>query len=239
MVSIRQSMPTDQIMSSRINIDMSTFTLKDMLDDSDTVMECSISKSFDTLKFVSETRLAKLTTPEAVKEVLQERKSELKLSPYVDLSELAEFFSQKAFKVFAILATNQGFDLMEHFWRNNFQNDMLPVRKRMLEDGTNGWVIESCNKDVLDDTKVCEVFRSGSSSPWGPNPYRIKQFCENWQWPFVPPVFVESTFRYKFPEETRLPFTRDGETKDSQFSLYSYVQEKSIHIDHLPRNLVR
>jgi hypothetical protein len=217
---------------------MAALTLDSMIEESETVME---GPSGSTFNFVSETRLAHLTTSEEDVERVLERR----LGPNQNLpattSNLAKFFSKKAFKVFAILATNYRFELMGHCYRIGFQNDMLPVKKRRLEDGSKGWVVESCYKKASNGTTAYEVFRSDSdgNSPWGRGPYLVNQFCDQWQWRFVPPVFVETTFRYKFPEQTCLPFTNVGEKKSSKDSLYSYVEEKSVHIDHLPRNLVR
>jgi hypothetical protein len=226
----------NQIISTRTNGRMSAVNLNDMLDDVDTVMECSMS---DTFKFAPEPLLRRLMTPEAAKKVLQAHRTEVKLSQNIILSDLAKFYSDKAFKVFAILTTNCCYGLIEHFYRNSFQDDMLPVRKRRLEQGSKKWEVESCDKGAFDSNKIPEIFRWGPSSPWGPSPYRVDQFCQHWQWPFVPPVFVEGKFRYIFPEEIRLPFTRSGERKDSDLTLYSYVEEKSVHAGHLPKNPVR
>jgi hypothetical protein len=234
--STTQITPNNQIISPRTNIKMSAVNLNDMFDNVDAVMECSMS---DTFKFAPETLLRRLTTPEAVKKVLQVHGTEIKLTQNIIISDLAKFYSDRAFKVFAILTTNYRFDLIEHFYRNAFQDDMLPVRKRRLEQGSKSWEVESCDKGAFDGNRVPEVFRWGPSSPWGENSYRVDQFCQHWQWPFVPPVFVEGKFRYIFPEETHLPFTRSGERKDSDLTLFSYVEEKSVHSGHLPKNPVR
>lgn len=236
-LSTKQRAPNNQIISSIINIKMSAITLNDMLEDVDRVMGCSTID--DTIKFAPETLLRRLTTPEAIKKVLQEYRTEVKLTENISISELARFYSERAFKVFAILTTNRCFDLIEHFYRNSFQDDMLPIRKRRLEQGSKNWEIESWNMGAFDGKKVPEVFRWGPSSPWGRNSYRVDQFCQNWQWPFVPPVFVEGKFRYIFPKETRLPFTRSGKRKDKDPSFFSYVEEKSVHAGHLPKNPVR
>jgi hypothetical protein len=184
---------------------MSAATLNDMLGNVNTIMERSM---IDSLKFAPETLLRRLTTPEAVKKVLQEYSTEVRLT--------------------------------QNFYRKGFRDDMLPVRKRRLEQDSMTWEIESCNKRAFDGNRVPEVFRWGPSSPWGRDSYRVDQFCQHWQWPFVPPVFVVGNFRYIFPEETRLPFTRSGEKKDSDATtLYSYVEKMSVHASHLPKNPVR
>jgi hypothetical protein len=235
--STRQRNPNNQIISFTTNIKMSAATLNDIIDNVNAAMECSM---IDTLKFAPETLLRRLTTPEAVKEVLQEYRTEVRLTQNISISDLAQFYSYRAFKVFAILTTNHCYDLIEHFYRKGFQDDMLPVRKRWLEHDSKTWEIESCNKGAFDGNRIPEVFRWGPSSPWGRNSYRVDQFCQHWQWPFVPPVFVEGKFRYIFPEETRLPFTRSGGKKDSDpMTLYSYVEEMSVHAGHLPKNPVR
>jgi hypothetical protein len=235
--STRQRTPKNQIISSTTNIKMSAATLNDMLGNVNTIMERSM---IDSLKFAPETLLRRLTTPEAVKKVLQEYSTEVRLTQNITISDLAQFYSDRAFKVFAILTTNRCFDLIEHFYRKGFRDDMLPVRKRRLEQDSMTWEIESCNKRAFDGNRVPEVFRWGPSSPWGRDSYRVDQFCQHWQWPFVPPVFVVGNFRYIFPEETRLPFTRSGEKKDSDATtLYSYVEKMSVHASHLPKNPVR
>jgi hypothetical protein len=232
-----QRTPNSQNRSSTTNIKMSESTLNDMLDDVDTVMECS---TIDAFKFAPETLLRRLTTPETVKKVLQEYSRETALTQNTTISDLVQFYSDKAFKVFAILATNRGFDLIEHFYVKGFQDDMLPVRKKRSGQDSKTWEIESCNKGTFDGSRVPETFRWGPSSPWGRDSWRVDQFCQHWQWPFVPPVLIEGKFRYNFPDEIRLPFTRSWGKKDSEpTTLYSYVEKMSVHAGHLPKNSVR
>jgi hypothetical protein len=230
-------------MPSEAKIDMSADTLKGVRTNIGAV---TVFKKQNNLKFIPETLLAKVMNPTAVKGVLGEQRAKLNLKSTVTIDELANFFSKEAFKIFAILATYDLFGLVEHFWQHDFQNDLLPVRKRWLND--DDWEIESCidgDQIVVEireqiQAKVRKVFSWGDDSPWGVRDDLVRQFCDYWQWEFVSPVFVEDRFRYEFPDEIHLPFTRVGvEKQPKSDTFYSYVQEMSIHADHLPKALVR
>jgi hypothetical protein len=182
-------------------------------------------------EFIPEASLVQLINPQVVRSILEDDATE----------DLIEFFSEKAFKVFAILAMNDGSkDLFRHMYEKRFQDDMLPVRKHWSSDEGSRLELHSCTEGA-DNESVKAAFRYGNGSPWGRRPDKIKSFSESWQWPYTTPVFVEDNFRYKFPDGMRLPFTkrREKKTGNSHSSLYSYVEEKSIHVDHIPRNLVR
>jgi hypothetical protein len=229
-------------MSSTANIDMSTVTLEGLCAKIEKGKESKTDN--EPIEFVPETVLAGLINQKAVENVLQHSTGHGELQLAAPISVLAEFFSKEAFKVFAILAMNHHFPgafnlpLLDHLYQKGFRDDMLPVQKRSLKTG---WEIESCNRNADPDKIVREAFRYGDGSPWGKHglaPWTIDQFYQSWQWPFVPPVFFEDKFRYEFPYQIRLPFTRSGERKKSD-SFYSYVEDKSIHVDHIPRDLVR
>jgi hypothetical protein len=136
--STSQIILKEQIMPSEAKIDMSADTLKGVRTNIGAV---TVFKKQNNLKFIPETLLAKVMNPTAVKGVLGEQRAKLNLKSTVTIDELANFFSKEAFKIFAILATYDLFGLVEHFWQHDFQNDLLPVRKRWLND--DDWEIES------------------------------------------------------------------------------------------------
>ena len=244
--STRKRTPKDQKMSPRAKIDESAITLRGMLANINIAME---PEDDDALKFVPESVLKRIMNPKSVEKVLEDHISRLQATgkpPQTPISELTEFFTTKAFKVFAILAENNSLDLVEQFYQNGFHNDMLPVRKKLLTTNPKVWEIESYNTgDGVDEKarekvreQVRNVFRYGGESPWGTDSRLINKFYQDWQWPFIPPVFLKGKFRYEFPVQIHLPFTRSANKKESAVSFFSYVQEKSVHADHLPKDFV-
>ncbi|CZR58814.1 uncharacterized protein PAC_08706 [Phialocephala subalpina] len=180
------------------------------------------------LEFIPETLLRNIITQSAVESVLQ-NSSNLTLNS--SIPELARFYSAEAFKVFAILVMNHRLNLIEHFYENRFQNYMLPVKGMRVENENESWIIEPCNvgREAYDREKMGKTFQ------WLENSYQAEYFWKLWQWPYIPPVFTREKFRYDFPDEIHLPFTRSSETKPSE-SNYSNVEGKSVHIDHFPRD---
>jgi hypothetical protein len=231
-------------MSSRSTIDLSADTLQGVLANIQIATE---AEEYWMADFVPVTVLGDIINRRAVKGVLLEHSSLLTLEPPIPMAELADFFSTKAYKVFAILAQNESLHLIEHFYQNGFQDDMLPVRKTLLSNRSKDWEIVPCKyRDCDGETArekfratVRKTFRCGGDQPRGPTPKEIKHFLEYWQWPFIAPVFVKEEFEYEFPDGIRLPFTWSaGPKPNSDFLLYSEVEEKSVHADHLPKDLV-
>jgi hypothetical protein len=233
-------------MAPKAKIDESAITLVGMLTNINIAME---PEDDDAPKFVPESVLKRIVNPKSVEKVLEDHIANLQATrepPRTPISDLIKFFTTKAFKVFAILAENDSLHLVEQFYQNDFRDDMLPVRKKPSTANTGDREIESFNTgDGVDEIarervqeQVRNVFRYGGESPWGPDSRLINKFYQEWQWPFIPPVFSEDKFRYEFPVQVHLPFTKSGSKKDSAVSFYSYVHEKSVHVDHVPKNLV-
>lgn len=230
-----------QIMPSETNIDMPASTLDDLCDqigegmlpqtDDDTENQ---SDDWD-LEFIPETVLKNLISTDAVGNVLRHSKEHHRLQLNTPIPELAQWFSENAVKLFAILADNHQLHLIEHMYHERIRDDMLPVKGR--KKGKT-YEMKPCKKSSDDDQeRVCRAFQSGAKSPWGPR--GVDHFYLVWQWRFVSPVFLKDEFRYDFQPQVRLPFTRIGVKNLSQNSLYSHVQEMSVHADHLPKDLVR
>ena len=150
------------------------------------------------------------------------------------IPELARFFSNRAFKVFAILVRHRQLSLVNRFYQSLIDDSMLPIYKQYrIVEGKTDWRIESYNNSFNYDAVLSNVFHVGD--PWDK---QIDEFCESWQWPFVPPVFVRTRFRYKFPDKVRLPFTGIRRIKPWVSNPGSVVKE-SVHIDHVPNDPVR
>jgi len=213
---------------------MSVVTCEDMIEKIANAMVC---RKQPAQKFVPHTLLRQLMTWDAVRGVLLEHNSELcqDTNP-----ELVEFFSKNSFKVFAILVMNEQLHLAQHFYQCRFEDNMLPVEQVWLDDNGDDWKIGLCNKGSSYDKILRDTFRLGQDSPWGKRARSIENFCQSWQWPFIPPIFVKDTFRYKFPDSIHLPFIESFDRKlPSDCSFYSYVEEKCVHVDHLPEDAVR
>lgn len=177
----------------------------------------------------------------AITEVLQELRSEATERWEVPVENLVTFIAERAYKVFAILVLERQAHLIEQFYRHrcDFRQEMLPVR--LLESESTPQPIvkpydeESRRKEGLNCNVLGNVF--DMESVWEDD--TVRNFCLYWQWPFFSPVFVQGRFRYWFPNGTRLPFTRNGTTHGDGNSLYSRIDEKSIHNDHIRTTIVR
>jgi len=265
MASLNPTPAGDQIMSLRTNADTPASTLEELCkkikkemipprrqaNNNSGPQKNKQPKQEETLRqFIPQNVLKRLISRDAVQNVLQHSKVHLETQLDSPIPDLAEWFSSKAPKVFAILA--KAFEQVdsdkiagkarvtlrriEHLYKVGIHDDMLPVEFIWLDDDQTEYEIKSWKDGAGYDEKVREAFTCGGGGPWGSTARNaIFWFCESWQWLIVPPVFVEDEFEYTFSKNARLPFTRVKGTITNPNSLYSYVQERSIHVDHLPR----
>lgn len=171
--------------------------------------------------FVPGTLLAQLITPRTVESVLHNVSA-------TNNPELVEFFSSRAVKVFVILFRISRLNLVEHFYKNSCEDDVLPVRMKYINKDCASWKMESYHNGDWKSAsaRAQAVFRH---IEWND----ITDFC-NKQWQFIPPVFDNNEFRYDFPDNTRLPFIRKGDHQVlSTSTLFSKVEGCSIHAAHL------
>ena len=192
-------------------------------------------------EFVPETILRKLINPDAVENVLRHSRDHHGLKLQVPIPELAQWFSKDAFKLFAILAKNGHLNLIEHLYHKRIQDDILPITPKKTMKLEADCKLKPYDKRFDDsEQNVSKALHYSQHDLWDVEPKKIiRHFHLTWQWQFTSPVFVKDQFRYRFHSKVRLPFTRTGAKNMSPNSLYSYVQEKSVHVDHLPKDLVR
>lgn len=192
-------------------------------------------------EFVPESALKRLMgNRKAITKTLEELRSNSTQAWETPIEDLVSFIAEDAYKVFPLLIRQEVSHLIEQFYRYryDFRQEMLPVKlsnsmstRPTIEsyDGASRRR-EGLNCDILENVFDIE-------SAW--KRCTLRDFCLTWQWSFFPPVFVEEKFHYLFPDRTRLPFTRYEETPRNNSSLYSRLDKKSIHNDHIQTTIVR
>ncbi|KAE9367915.1 HET-domain-containing protein [Stipitochalara longipes BDJ] len=165
--------------------------------------------------FLAESSLTDLICESEVKAALE--KFKLK----TDTSELATFICKKARRLFAILIWADHEAQIEKFYKNNFTDDLLPVKVKS-QDGE-GYILESLATNGSNSKAVNDTFSSWTDRS-------IDHFCDAHQWPFLVPVFREEQFQYAFYKQSRMPFLNVRSVNEGNFSI---VWEAYIHKDHL------
>jgi hypothetical protein len=198
------------------------------------IKEATIKLKQGTLKFVPDTCLASLMKKEVVIRVLEESQCSSRLKKKIPIGDLADFIIKDAYKVFATLLMMEKPHLIEQFYGTDFRQDMLPVRNRTPEDNDKWEVVSYGEQDHYES--LSGIF-SGDETPWDDN--AVTDFCDYKQWQFVIPVFTREKFRYNFPDEIHLPFIKTLWKRDDGLSEYSWMEQKSIHIDHIWNDPVR
>jgi hypothetical protein len=178
------------------------------------------------LRFLPETTLKQLLGKQEVTKALEKSGSSLQ----TDISMLTSFVSEKATRLFAILAWSNDEHLIDQFYQRRFGDDHLPIEWSYDKD--NGFAKVSLQTD--------------NGGPINHHPFNNHQccndiwldnFCSNYQWLFLSPVFSESQFRYVFPSSMRMPFV-DLLPISQKESFFSVVQQQRIHRGHLPTNYI-
>ncbi|KAF1964817.1 HET-domain-containing protein [Bimuria novae-zelandiae CBS 107.79] len=169
------------------------------------------------LQFIPACALEQLFQQTTVERTLEGHRSSFK----TEIQSLKSYICSEAMKLFAILAWAESEPLIEQFYQNQFRDQHLPVDCRINEED------------------FVEAFRLGNlridKHPF--NNYQwtdrnIEDFCYNYQWPFLSPVFSQDQFRYHFHERTRMPFMEERHRSQKE-SFFSVVEEWRIHRDHI------
>ncbi|KAI1126446.1 hypothetical protein F5Y10DRAFT_293840 [Nemania abortiva] len=166
-------------------------------------------------RFLTRSSLESLLGIRFVERILNDR-----LGREVSIQMLAEFVVSRALSVFAILIMMDKPYLIESFYRDDFDESMLPIRcKGTMTD----WSVESYfNKNS--NTTLKEIF---SQHGWTFSD--VADICDIYQWQFFPLVFTEETFRYEIPSDMRLPYTQSVKQLKTTNSYYSCVEKRSIY----------
>jgi hypothetical protein len=169
--------------------------------------------------FLPEGRLKELICKTAVETALEQHRAELK----TEISELATFVCSGARRIFAILIWGDREKLIEGFYKNNFKDNLLPVKLNVDDDGN--WTVESLANGSMNSKVVNATFKQ---RPW--TEASVDDFCDSHQWLFLAPVFREEVWQYVFYSGCRMPFLNVSDGKETN---YSVVEGCNIHPDHL------
>jgi hypothetical protein len=173
----------------------------------------------------------------SIREMICERKIDVTLKSYnswnVDIALLRRFICDKATIIFAILIWMQEATVIEHFYRTQFTDNMLPVTYGFDhdddDDDDNPSGISPATEKMPDLN--LEVIRNAfNEDVWNISAH--DRFCTQEQWSFLSPIFHDNTFEYQFHEQCHMPFmdSHPMMTKDTNFSS---VEKWRIHRDHL------
>jgi ankyrin repeat protein len=142
------------------------------------------------------------------------------------IEALKDFILKKALRLFALLVSQEQAQLLELFCINDFGDEMFPIKLLEPDEGnetnrqnTPRWTIQSIAKQ----TKVS--YRGQRVED-----YDIEGICELWQWQFFVPVFSQNDPVYVFDPRCHMPFLRELETMETNFSV---VRHFVIHRSHL------
>jgi hypothetical protein len=127
--------------------------------------------------------------------------------------------------VFAILLYINQVESIDKFYREGFDDKMLPVWK-YGESFTMVYPPAEGSAAV----KAANVI-AATLHQWIPQTL----FCNHAQWLFLAPTFRKGEFQYEFHPKALMPFLNKGESQSSGFS---DVTKWSIHRDHLETDLV-
>jgi hypothetical protein len=149
----------------------------------------------------------------------------------VDIQKLADFITDRALSVFAVLIKMGKPDLIKTFFQEEgFEESMLPIKYR---GPMSGWSVES----YFSETSNPVLQKIFTSDAW--QYADVADFCELYQWNFFPLVFTKERFYYTVPSNMRLPYAPAHEALETTHSNYSRVEKKSIYRECFESNIVR
>lgn len=182
-------------------------------------------------RFLIRSSLEPLLTFQTVEHILNEAKW---LGGGVDIPTLATFIIDRALSVFAILIKMDRPHLIKSFHRDDFNENMLPIR---YEGARSKWSVKSYfNKasNAASDAALQEIF---TQDGWTYSD--VAEFCDTNQWHFFPLVFTKERFRYKISSDMRLPYTPAAMELKTTHSNYSRVEKRSIYAECFESSIVR
>ncbi|KAI1123383.1 kinase-like domain-containing protein [Nemania abortiva] len=185
--------------------------------------------------FLPETELLDLVDKDAVAAILRAIMPESqRQSQLTEHDVLAEYFSQKARKVFAILVTTGLVHHTEYLYQKRVLDKMLPIKLMWRNYSRDAWDVESYDHSA--DEGIHQAFGciDGDKNPWRDD--TIERFFYG-QWPLVPARFCKYQFRYKFPHQIRLPFTLTGKDVSNPDPLINSMEEMYVHAHYFPKDL--
>lgn len=181
------------------------------------IQEKMVHAKDSNLRFLPAGELNRLVDSTTVVKVLQKYE-------FHDTQDLASFVCNEASKVFAILVWADAPRLIQEFFQHNFVDKNLPVHLSINDED----MVEVCTLQPGNASIDSHPFNNDLH--WTER--TIDDFCNTYQWPFLSPVFIEDQFRYKFHENTHMPFI-DEQHRSQKETFFSVVEEWRLHRDHI------
>lgn len=219
------------------------------------------------------------TSNEGLENLLKEKLTErTRLDSSPTIQELVTFICDKAPKAFATLVFSEREHLILRFFKNGFDDSLLPVVKKggttlisfpadadvqlagLAATLANEQVVEIKKlhdqdstkrfaqrvKDAQDSAKRCaQLAKDAGDAAASANAKVAAAFdgCGRqdtdkfyeYQWRFTAPVFKAESFKYIFADKAIMPFWPSVRTLPG---IFSSVEKRQIHPDHLPGNAV-
>jgi hypothetical protein len=146
-----------------------------------------------------------------------------------DIDAAVKYIKQRGWRVFAILVVMRMPSMIEFFRKENFDQNLLPLRYWPDDDGP--WEVESLQPNGADQS-ISRVFNSEN---WA-DEKTVKDFCDN-QWPFIAALFKNDNFEHQFVESMRLPFIEWKKVEPAVGN--SVIVNAKVHAGHLHSKQVR
>ncbi|KAK5630875.1 hypothetical protein RRF57_006590 [Xylaria bambusicola] len=172
-------------------------------------------------RFLVRSSLKAFLDIQSVQHILREGKLQ---ENEANILTLAQFIIERALSVFAILIKMDRPHLIKTFHRDDFDEDMLPIR---YEGARSKWSVKPYFKKASNPTSnvvLQEIFTQGG---WTYSD--VAEFCDTNQWHFFPLVFTRERFRYNISSDMRLPYTPAAKELKTAHSNYSRVAKRSIY----------
>jgi hypothetical protein len=180
-------------------------------------------------KWISSGSIRKLITETEVVAVLQNEKSASWAT--AEFEKMKEFFLKPARRLFALLVYLEHEELLDHFYHNNFDDDMFPIKLVVTQEESDsddqsqpGWIVKSTKNQK-------QIRYSGK----GVKDKDIEGICKFWQWQFFVPVFrVDNDNPIEaFDQACQMPFIEELKTGKATETNFSVVRHFVVDRSHL------
>lgn len=174
------------------------------------------------MKYSKEKRSQSWIPCDAIEEILESevgQKSFRKL-PVDSTNKLLTFVS-KSKCLWALLVHVNRLGWLESFYVAGFDDSLFPIRRE------ENWKFQSCKSD----TYAIVPGKTGDDET-------VFEFIEDQQWQFFVPVFRPENIAYEFDYSCRMPFIREFQTEETNFSAVTEVVIHRKHMEFPPNNQI-